>query len=118
MTSIQQRDAQTVLAAIDELLPRLRERAPEAEQLRRLPDANVADLDDAGFFKLLQPAIDISRGTYHALTHLQAGVIHEGHGLSLAQHPRRQLPFGEPPQRSQSLIAIQGVVQNEAQGGP
>ena len=55
MTSIQQRDAQTVLAAIDDVLPRLRERAAEAEELRRLPDANIADLEEAGFFKLLQP---------------------------------------------------------------
>ena len=55
MTSIQQRDAQTVLAAIDEVLPRLRERAAETEELRRLPDANIADLDEAGFFKLRQP---------------------------------------------------------------
>jgi 3-hydroxy-9,10-secoandrosta-1,3,5(10)-triene-9,17-dione monooxygenase len=47
VTSIQQRDAQTVLSAIDDVLPRLRERAPEAEQLRRLPDANIADLDEA-----------------------------------------------------------------------
>ncbi len=31
MTSIQQRDAQTVLVAIDELLPRLRGRAEEAD---------------------------------------------------------------------------------------
>ena len=30
MTSIQQRDAQSVLAGIDELLPKLRERAQEA----------------------------------------------------------------------------------------
>ncbi|MBU3706147.1 MAG: flavin-dependent monooxygenase, partial [Mycobacterium sp.] len=55
MTSIQQRDPQTVLAAIDEVLPRLRERAADAEELRRLPDANIADLEEAGFFKLLQP---------------------------------------------------------------
>ena len=55
MTSIQQRDAQTVLVAIDELLPRLRGRAEEAEKLRRLPAENIADLDEAGFFKMLQP---------------------------------------------------------------
>ena len=55
MTSLQQRDAHTVLAAIDELLPRLGERAQETEDLRRLPDANVAELDEAGFFKMLQP---------------------------------------------------------------
>ena len=55
MTSIQQRDAQSVLAGIDELLPKLRERAPETEDLRRIPDASIAELDEVGFFKLVQP---------------------------------------------------------------
>jgi 3-hydroxy-9,10-secoandrosta-1,3,5(10)-triene-9,17-dione monooxygenase len=34
----------------------LRERAAEAETLRRLPDATVADFQEAGFFRMLQPA--------------------------------------------------------------
>ncbi|TPW91855.1 3-hydroxy-9,10-secoandrosta-1,3,5(10)-triene-9,17-dione monooxygenase oxygenase subunit [Mycolicibacterium fortuitum] len=61
MTSVQQIDTQvfcdthSVLAGIDELLPTLRERAQETEDLRRLPDANVKALEDVGFFKLLQP---------------------------------------------------------------
>ena len=55
MTSIQQRDAQSVLAGIDELLPKLRERAQETEDLRRIPDASIAELDEVGFFKLVQP---------------------------------------------------------------
>ncbi len=55
MTSIQQRDAQAVLAGIDELLPKLRERAQQTEDLRRIPDASISDLDQVGFFKLLQP---------------------------------------------------------------
>ena len=55
MTSIQQRDAQTVLAAIDEVLPALRERAFKTEELRRLTVESVAELEQAGFFKLLQP---------------------------------------------------------------
>ncbi|MBX8686796.1 flavin-dependent monooxygenase [Mycobacterium sp. 20091114027_K0903767] len=55
MTSIEQRDVQAVLAGIDELLPTLRERAQETEDLRKLPDANVTALEDIGFFKLLQP---------------------------------------------------------------
>ncbi|BBX88849.1 monooxygenase [Mycolicibacterium boenickei] len=46
---------QAVLAGIDELLPTLRERAQETEDLRKLPDANVKALEDIGFFKLLQP---------------------------------------------------------------
>jgi 3-hydroxy-9,10-secoandrosta-1,3,5(10)-triene-9,17-dione monooxygenase len=55
VTSIQQRDAESVLTGIDELLPKLRERAQETEDLRRIPDATIAELDEVGFFKLLQP---------------------------------------------------------------
>ena len=55
MTSIQQRDVQTVLAAIDDLLPRLSGRASRTEELRRLDPESVAELDEAGFFKMLQP---------------------------------------------------------------
>jgi 3-hydroxy-9,10-secoandrosta-1,3,5(10)-triene-9,17-dione monooxygenase len=38
------------------LLPRLRERAAHAEELRRLPDETVEDFRQAGFFRLFQPA--------------------------------------------------------------
>jgi 3-hydroxy-9,10-secoandrosta-1,3,5(10)-triene-9,17-dione monooxygenase len=55
VTSIQQRDAQSVLTAIDDLLPQLRERAQETEDLRKIPDANIKALEDIGFFTLLQP---------------------------------------------------------------
>ena len=55
MTSIEQRDAQSVLDGIDELLPKLRQRAQETEDLRRLPDATVSELQEIGFFRLLQP---------------------------------------------------------------
>ena len=41
MTSIQQRDAQAVLTAIDDLLPQIRQRAQATEDLRRLPDATA-----------------------------------------------------------------------------
>jgi alkylation response protein AidB-like acyl-CoA dehydrogenase len=37
------------------LAPRLRERVTEAERLRRLPDANVADLLESGLFGLMTP---------------------------------------------------------------
>jgi len=56
VTSIEQRDVQAVLAGIDELLPQLRERAQATEDLRRLPDENIAALEEVGFFKLIQPA--------------------------------------------------------------
>jgi 3-hydroxy-9,10-secoandrosta-1,3,5(10)-triene-9,17-dione monooxygenase len=55
VTSIQQRDAQSVLAGIDELLPRLRETAPATEERRKLLDETVTALEEVGFFKLLQP---------------------------------------------------------------
>jgi 3-hydroxy-9,10-secoandrosta-1,3,5(10)-triene-9,17-dione monooxygenase len=37
------------------LLPALRERAPYAEQLRRLPDETFIEFQDAGLFRALQP---------------------------------------------------------------
>jgi 3-hydroxy-9,10-secoandrosta-1,3,5(10)-triene-9,17-dione monooxygenase len=39
-----------------DLAPVLAERSAEAESLRRLPDATIADLQQAGFFRILQPA--------------------------------------------------------------
>ncbi|MFB6842978.1 3-hydroxy-9,10-secoandrosta-1,3,5(10)-triene-9,17-dione monooxygenase oxygenase subunit [Streptomyces sp. NPDC056361] len=44
-----------VLAAVRALAPALRERAAGAEALRRVPDASVEELEDAGFFRLLRP---------------------------------------------------------------
>ncbi len=38
------------------LLPALEERVHEADELRRLPDATVADFREAGFFRMFQPA--------------------------------------------------------------
>ncbi|MFE7582966.1 3-hydroxy-9,10-secoandrosta-1,3,5(10)-triene-9,17-dione monooxygenase oxygenase subunit [Streptomyces gardneri] len=47
--------ADDVLAAIRDLAPGLRERATEAEALRRVPDASIKEIEDTGFFQLLQP---------------------------------------------------------------
>ncbi|MEU6164258.1 3-hydroxy-9,10-secoandrosta-1,3,5(10)-triene-9,17-dione monooxygenase oxygenase subunit [Streptomyces tanashiensis] len=44
-----------VLTAVRALAPALRDRAPEAEGLRRVPDASVGELEAAGFFRLLRP---------------------------------------------------------------
>jgi 3-hydroxy-9,10-secoandrosta-1,3,5(10)-triene-9,17-dione monooxygenase len=46
---------QAVLDAIQDLLPAFRERADETERLRQVPDASVKELEDAGFFRMLQP---------------------------------------------------------------
>jgi len=50
------------------LLPRLRDRAPEAEALRRIPDATIADLHAAGLLRMLQPKrVGGSEAPYRAL---------------------------------------------------
>ena len=47
--------SQAVLDGVRDLLPTFRERAEEAERLRVVPEANIKELEDTGFFKLLQP---------------------------------------------------------------
>jgi GTP cyclohydrolase II len=44
-----------MLRRVDDLVPRLRERAEETEQLRRLPDSTMKELKDAGVFRILAP---------------------------------------------------------------
>lgn len=44
-----------VLARVDALVPRLRERAEETENLRRIPDATMAELHEGGVFRILAP---------------------------------------------------------------
>jgi 3-hydroxy-9,10-secoandrosta-1,3,5(10)-triene-9,17-dione monooxygenase len=47
--------SEQVLGAVRELLPVIRERAQEAEDARRIPAESIKDLQETGFFKLLQP---------------------------------------------------------------
>ena len=44
-----------LLARVDALIPRLRERAEETERLRRIPESTMAELQEAGVFKILAP---------------------------------------------------------------
>ncbi|MDN5757054.1 MAG: flavin-dependent monooxygenase [Tomitella sp.] len=57
MTEIDERvgQAHEVLERVDALLPAIRGRADEAEELRVLPQETLDDLQEAGFFRLLQP---------------------------------------------------------------
>jgi alkylation response protein AidB-like acyl-CoA dehydrogenase len=48
-------DARVILERAQALVPKLRERMVETEQLRRLPDATIADAEEAGLFGLLLP---------------------------------------------------------------
>ena len=57
------RVSNTAAPTIDELearaeamLPRLRERAARAEELRRVPDETIDEFTEAGFFRVFQPA--------------------------------------------------------------
>lgn len=47
---------QAVLDGIRDILPALRDRAEETERLRQVPDASVKELEETGFFRMLQPA--------------------------------------------------------------
>jgi 3-hydroxy-9,10-secoandrosta-1,3,5(10)-triene-9,17-dione monooxygenase len=69
-----------LLARAEALVPVLRERAPRAEQLRRLPDETIADLHSSGLFRMLQPSrVGGSELPYRALFELTA-VIGQGCG--------------------------------------
>jgi len=47
--------SQAVLDGIRDLLPTIRERADEAERLRVVPEASVKEIEETGFFRMLQP---------------------------------------------------------------
>jgi GTP cyclohydrolase II len=63
--------AQELLMRAEALVPVLRERARGAEQLRRIPDENMADIEAAGLFWIVSPR---SEGGYgyglHELAHV------------------------------------------------
>ena len=47
--------AQSVIGGVRDLLPTFRDRADEAERLRVVPEASIKELEEVGFFRLLQP---------------------------------------------------------------
>ncbi|HRD62797.1 MAG TPA: acyl-CoA dehydrogenase family protein [Nocardioides sp.] len=47
--------AASVLGGVRDLLPTFRDRADEAERLRVVPEASIKELEEVGFFRLLQP---------------------------------------------------------------
>jgi 3-hydroxy-9,10-secoandrosta-1,3,5(10)-triene-9,17-dione monooxygenase len=67
-------------ARAEALVPVLRERAAEAEELRRVPDATIADLHASGLFRMLQPArVGGSELPYRAVCELPA-IVSRGCG--------------------------------------
>src|SRR6478736_231537 len=76
VTSIEQGDVQSVLAGIDDLLPLIAKRAQATEDLRRLPDETVAEVDD-GY--LVNGSWNWSSGCDHATWAFLGGpVIKDG----------------------------------------
>jgi 3-hydroxy-9,10-secoandrosta-1,3,5(10)-triene-9,17-dione monooxygenase len=53
---VSEKAGRSVLAAVGELLPVLRERAQETEDALDVPAETIKALEEAGFFRLLQPA--------------------------------------------------------------
>ncbi len=47
--------ADELRARAEALVPRLRERVPQTRALRRVPEESIAELMEAGFFRMLQP---------------------------------------------------------------
>src|SRR5215212_8682458 len=47
--------SQAVLDGVRDLLPTIRERADEAERLRVVPEASIKEIEETGFFRMLQP---------------------------------------------------------------
>ena len=48
--------SEKVLEAVRDLLPGIRERGDEGERMRQVPERSVKELEETGFFRLLQPA--------------------------------------------------------------
>src|SRR6516225_2189630 len=112
-----------LLARAEALVPVLRERAPRAEQLRRLPDETIADLHASGLFRMLQPArVGGSELPYRALFELTA-VIGQGCGSTAwllgMWHPEAQEEiWGQSPDSliSSALAFARGRARREAGG--
>ena len=73
-------DLATLTARARALVPVLRQRAQETEELRRIPDETIADLHASGLFRMLQPRrVGGSELPYRALVTLGA-IVAEGCG--------------------------------------
>jgi 3-hydroxy-9,10-secoandrosta-1,3,5(10)-triene-9,17-dione monooxygenase len=96
-----------LVARAEALIPTLRERAPQAEELRRIPDETIADLHASGLFRMLQPArVGGSELPYRALCELTA-VIGRGCGSTawvLANLAAHHWLLGMWPRQAQDEI--------------
>ena len=100
-------DFDELRAAAEALVPVLRERAPHAEELRRLPDETIADLHRTGLFRILQPGrVGGSELPFRSIVELVA-VIARGCGSTawvLANLAAHHWLLGMWPQEAQDEI--------------
>src|SRR6266850_1111174 len=96
-----------LLARAEALIPVLRERAPRAEELRRLPDETIADLHSSGLFRMLQPArVGGSELPYRSVVGAGA-VVGRGCGFTrwgVANLAAQPLPLGQLPPEAPGQI--------------
>jgi len=89
------------------LVPILRERAAEAEELRRLPDETIEDLHRSGLFRILQPKrVGGSELPFRAIVELVATISRgdASTGWVLANLAAHHWLLGMWPQRAQDEI--------------
>ena len=96
-----------LMARAEALIPVLRERAPRAEELRRLPDETIADLHRSGLFRVLQPKrVGGSELPFRTLVELVA-TISRGDGSTgwvLANLAAHHWLFGMWPKEAQDEV--------------
>src|SRR5690242_8740120 len=100
-------DLPELLARAEALVPVLRERANQTEELRRLPDETIADLHRTGLFRILQPRrVGGSELPFRSIVELVA-VIARGCGSTawvLANLAAHHWLFGMWPKEAQDEV--------------
>ncbi|MFE2955659.1 3-hydroxy-9,10-secoandrosta-1,3,5(10)-triene-9,17-dione monooxygenase oxygenase subunit [Nocardia tengchongensis] len=116
---------QEIIGRVEALLPSLRERAQQTEDLRRIPDESIKDLQETGFFTLLQPRQWGGRATdpvvfYDTVRRISgacgstgwvAGIlgIHNWHLALFDQHAQQDVWGEDPNVRVASSYAPMGA---------
>src|SRR2546423_15468318 len=90
------------LGRVRDLVPAIRERTARAEQLRRLPDETLADFQEAGLFRAMQPkrygGVELDpRTLYQGGIEISAAWGAPGGGFARHGAPHRPLPPLSPP---------------------
>ena len=121
-----------VIDRIKALLPGFAERAQETEELRKVHPQNIAELDEAGFFKLCQPSqwggYEADMETFYTAAMLVATAcpstgwcasilgIHNWHLALFPQKAQKEVWGEDPTVRISSSYAPMGAAKKTADG--